>query len=283
MKKAVFAGAIALAMMGPLLVSEQGFGPASAVGSGRRRDRGQDRAAAQRAPSHRRAAAALAPGRGGIARGDPRAARRRGLGAQGARSGRRLCGRRHGAAAGLVGRRAADRQPRREAARERPQCAAFDGRRGAVLGRIRFLCFTASRRPTGGRLHLADSQRAWAVSLIRHERRAADRRRAARGAGPRMRHLHAVLQADRRDGAGEAARHVVSALRARERLRHLRDAAGRVPHLLLPLDAGEGSDRGLEAREGEVRAGDERRRAHDGLRRSGLSRRMAQPRRTSRP
>ncbi len=30
MKKAVFAGAIALAMMGPLLVSEKGFGPASA-------------------------------------------------------------------------------------------------------------------------------------------------------------------------------------------------------------------------------------------------------------
>jgi hypothetical protein len=30
MKKAVFAGALALAMMGPLLVSEKGFGPASA-------------------------------------------------------------------------------------------------------------------------------------------------------------------------------------------------------------------------------------------------------------
>jgi hypothetical protein len=30
MRKAVFAGAVALAMMGPLLVSEQGFGPASA-------------------------------------------------------------------------------------------------------------------------------------------------------------------------------------------------------------------------------------------------------------
>jgi len=30
MKKAVFASAIALAMMGPLLVSEKGFGPASA-------------------------------------------------------------------------------------------------------------------------------------------------------------------------------------------------------------------------------------------------------------
>src|SRR5258708_7426511 len=30
MKKAVFAGAIALAMMGPLVVSEQGFGPARA-------------------------------------------------------------------------------------------------------------------------------------------------------------------------------------------------------------------------------------------------------------
>jgi hypothetical protein len=30
MKKAVFAGAVALAMMGPLLVSERGFGPASA-------------------------------------------------------------------------------------------------------------------------------------------------------------------------------------------------------------------------------------------------------------
>ena len=30
MKKAVFAGAVALAMMGPLLVSEHGFGPASA-------------------------------------------------------------------------------------------------------------------------------------------------------------------------------------------------------------------------------------------------------------
>lgn len=30
MKKAVFAGAIALAMMGPLLVSEKGFGPATA-------------------------------------------------------------------------------------------------------------------------------------------------------------------------------------------------------------------------------------------------------------
>jgi hypothetical protein len=30
MKKAVFAGAVALAMMGPLLVSEKGFGPASA-------------------------------------------------------------------------------------------------------------------------------------------------------------------------------------------------------------------------------------------------------------
>jgi hypothetical protein len=30
MKKAVFAGAVALAMMGPLLVSEHGFGPAAA-------------------------------------------------------------------------------------------------------------------------------------------------------------------------------------------------------------------------------------------------------------
>src|ERR1700738_4843345 len=30
MTKAVFAGALALAMMGPLLVSEKGFGPASA-------------------------------------------------------------------------------------------------------------------------------------------------------------------------------------------------------------------------------------------------------------
>jgi len=30
MKKAVFAGAVALAMMGPLMVSEKGFGPASA-------------------------------------------------------------------------------------------------------------------------------------------------------------------------------------------------------------------------------------------------------------
>jgi len=30
MKKAVFAGAVALAMMGPLLVSEHGFGPATA-------------------------------------------------------------------------------------------------------------------------------------------------------------------------------------------------------------------------------------------------------------
>jgi hypothetical protein len=30
MKKAVFAGALALAMMGPLLVSEHGFGPSSA-------------------------------------------------------------------------------------------------------------------------------------------------------------------------------------------------------------------------------------------------------------
>jgi hypothetical protein len=30
MKKAVFAGALALAMMGPLLVSEKGFGPATA-------------------------------------------------------------------------------------------------------------------------------------------------------------------------------------------------------------------------------------------------------------
>lgn len=31
MKKAVFAGAVALAMMGPLLVSERGFGPAPAA------------------------------------------------------------------------------------------------------------------------------------------------------------------------------------------------------------------------------------------------------------
>ena len=31
MKKAVFAGAVALAMMGPLLVSEHGFGPVSAA------------------------------------------------------------------------------------------------------------------------------------------------------------------------------------------------------------------------------------------------------------
>ena len=31
MRKAVFAGAVALAMMGPLLVSEHGFGPGSAV------------------------------------------------------------------------------------------------------------------------------------------------------------------------------------------------------------------------------------------------------------
>ena len=31
MKKAVFAGAVALAMMGPLLVSEHGFGPAPAA------------------------------------------------------------------------------------------------------------------------------------------------------------------------------------------------------------------------------------------------------------
>ena len=30
MRKAVFAGAVALAMMGPLLVSEQGFGPSTA-------------------------------------------------------------------------------------------------------------------------------------------------------------------------------------------------------------------------------------------------------------
>ena len=54
---------------------------------------------------------------------------------------------------------------------------------------------------------------------------------------------------------------VVSALRARQRLRHLRDAADRVPHLLLRVDAEKGLDAGMEARASEVRAGHGRGRA----------------------
>ena len=53
-----------------------------------------------------------------------RAAPGRRLGAQGARSGERLCGRRDGAAAGLRGGRSADRDPRRAAAPEWPQRVA---------------------------------------------------------------------------------------------------------------------------------------------------------------
>ena len=37
MRKAVFAGAVALAMMGPLFVSEKGIGPSLGFGAGGRR------------------------------------------------------------------------------------------------------------------------------------------------------------------------------------------------------------------------------------------------------
>ena len=74
MKKAVFAGAVALAMMGPLFVSEKGMGPATASA--------QDVVVTEGKIARLRAAlrltgeqiAALAPGRGSIARGGPRAA-----------------------------------------------------------------------------------------------------------------------------------------------------------------------------------------------------------------
>ena len=74
MRKAVFAGAVALAMMGPLLVSEHGFGPSSAAA--------QDVVVTEGKIARLRAAlrltgeqiATLAPGRGSVARGGPRAA-----------------------------------------------------------------------------------------------------------------------------------------------------------------------------------------------------------------
>ena len=132
MKKAVFAGAIALAMMGPLLVSEHGFGPAPAsaqevvVTEGKiARLRGALRLSGEQI-------AALASGRGSVSRRHAirSSARLADDGwVQKVRDARaHLCEQRDGAAAGDVGGGPADREPRRAAARERPQCAALDGR-----------------------------------------------------------------------------------------------------------------------------------------------------------
>ena len=101
-------------------------------------------------------------------------------------------------------------------------------------------------------------------------------RAVARGAGARLRHLHALLQGDRGRGLRQAARRVVSALHSRQGLRHLRDAADRLPHLLLRVDADERTGRRMEARAREVRAGDGRGRSSHRVRRSGISRRVAQ-------
>ena len=177
---------------------------------------------------------------------------------------------------------------------ERPQCAARDGRQ-LLSGKFFPDCHGLPLPAAGGHCVLwpiAARQRARRIVGRRraatHERTEDHRRKAGRRsragacrAGAGLRHLHDVLQADRRRGAVEAARHLVSALRARQGLRHLRDAAGRVPHLLLPLDGREGARAGLEARALETDSRHQRRRAHDRLRRSGIARARGARRRIS--
>ena len=133
MRKAVFAGAVALAMMGPLLGSEHGFGPSPAsaqdvvVTEGKiARLRGALRLTAEQLQHWRPVEAAL------------RAAIREQRQAEGLVQKVRdrvshYTGQRHGDPARDVGRWPADREPRRAAARERPQCPALHGRRVDVL------------------------------------------------------------------------------------------------------------------------------------------------------
>ena len=136
MRKAVFAGAVALAMMGPLLVSEHGFGPSSAaaqdvvVTEGKiARLRSALRLTGEQIQHWRPVEAAL------------RAAIREQREGQGLVQKVRdrvseLCRQRDGASARAVGGGSADREPRREAARKWPPCAPLDGRRLDVLSRL---------------------------------------------------------------------------------------------------------------------------------------------------
>ena len=135
MNKAVLAGALALAMMGPLSVSEHGFAPASASGPGPAvvvtegkiaRLRAALRLTAEQAAHWRPVEAAL------------RAAIREQRQTEGwvHKVRDRVSGYAGSAVAlqqAYVGGRSADRDPRRAAAPERPQCVATDGRRFIVL------------------------------------------------------------------------------------------------------------------------------------------------------
>ncbi len=107
-------------------------------------------------------------------------------------------------------------------------------------------------------------------------RRPCRARGVARGGGEGVRKLHALLQGDRGQGLQQEAGRVVYALHQRQRLRHLRDAADRLPHLLLRMDAGEGPRPGVEARALQVRAGDGRGRPSHRVRRSGRALGLAQ-------
>ena len=98
---------------------------------------------------------------------------------------------------------------------------------------------------------------------------------AATRAGPRLRHLHDVLQGSLHQGVREAGRRVVQARGRRQGLRHLRGPARVLPQLLLPVDAGRALRPGMEAREGEVRdLHPAERRQHPGRRRSELPERV---------
>ena len=169
MRKAVFAGAVALAMMGPLLVSEKGIGPCVGFAAQEVVVTEGKIARLRRAASERRATAALASGRGGVARRDPRAAR----GRAGCSKVRDRVGDYAGSAMALqralsaAGPLIASLD---ENSARRPQCVAFDGRRLDVLEHdprsghrfsvkimlhedalISVFVLTAFRRPTGGR------------------------------------------------------------------------------------------------------------------------------------
>src|SRR5262249_58278213 len=90
-------------------------------------------------------------------------------------------------------------------------------------------------------------------------RRREERRRvdtpgpAAPRSGTRLRHLDDVLQGAGDRGIRQAARRVVPARRIRKGLQYLCRAAGIVPGVLLPVDAGCELRSGVEAREGKVR------------------------------
>ena len=135
MRKAVFAGAVALAMIGSLFVSEKGIGPASAAAQEIALTQGHIyrlnalRLTGEQLHLWRPVEAAL---HAAIRESQARLEQRR-LGAAGAHARKGLCGACGQSAACDVGGRAADQQPRREPAAQWPERHPLDGRRLDVL------------------------------------------------------------------------------------------------------------------------------------------------------